>query len=87
MWKHALSQQRGGAQEERDAAAGKLREAQEQLGEARAAHERLQLQTQADARSAEATALAQRLRELAQQKDALDRCCALCMGTGPDDAS
>jgi hypothetical protein len=72
------------AQEERDAAAGQLRDAQQQLAEAHAAHERLQLQAQADARSAEAAALAQRLRELAQQKDALDRCCTLGLSQGCD---
>ena len=63
-------------QEDRDAAASKLREAEAQLAQERSSHERDRVQAQADARSAEAAALVQRLRELAAQKEALDRCCS-----------
>ena len=58
----------------REAASTKLHDTEEQLLQARKEHQRYMLEREADAKATAAAALHEKIRELADQKEALDRC-------------
>ncbi|KAK9915645.1 hypothetical protein WJX75_002088 [Coccomyxa subellipsoidea] len=60
-------------QAEREAACTKLRDTEEQLLQAREEHQRYMLEREADAKATAAAVLHEKIRELADQKEALDR--------------